>query len=1025
MNESSPYEVFQDIPLPYQSLDENGNFLFVNQAYVNALGYSKDELIGKNFAGLLHEDSVEKFKTCFARFNSLSEINEVEFELKRKNGEVISVQFSGKIQRDEAGNFLRSHCVFHNITEQKRTETELKESRRRLNTLMDNLPGMAYRCQNDHSWTMEFVSKGCLELTGFEASALIGNSETSYAKLIHEEDRDKIWNEIQKAIKAKQHFKFIYRIFTANHELKWVWEQGQGIFDQNEKLIALEGFVTDISDLKQTEEALEANYSLLSIAGEKAKFGGWSVDLSSNTCNWSDKVADIHEIPRGYSPSVDEGINFYTPESREKIRQVFKECAETGVPYDEELEIISGKGKRVWVRTVGEAVRNSKGEIVKVQGSFQDISQQKATEAALRESEEKYRLLVENQTDLVVKVDTEGRFLFASPSYCRTFGKPLSELIGKTFIPLVHKDDIASTKEATQALYSPPYSAYIEQRAMTTDGWRWLAWVDTAILDDQGKVIEIIGVGRDITDRKNAEEEIRLREIQFKKLASQVPGLIFQFMQKPDGSFCIPYANERIKEIFGCRPEDVKDDFSPVEKIFFPEDRDRVIESVKQSAKLMTAWHCEYRIQFPDQQIRWIEGNSIPEKLEDGSIVWHGFATDITERKQAEDEHKKLEAQFIQVQKMESIGRLAGGVAHDFNNMLSVIIGYAEMALLKTRDKSDLNKDLHEILTAAKRSAAITRQLLAFARQQIATPKVLDINETVEGMLKMLRRLIGENIELSWFPGAKVWPVKIDPAQIDQILANLCINARDAIDYTGKITIKTDSISFANQQNDEDFEMGPGDYVLLIISDDGCGMSDETLKNIFEPFYTTKEIHKGTGLGLATVYGIVKQNNGYIKVQSRPGHGTTFRIYLPKHFTESESAKNIEKVQKENLSGNETILLVEDEQPILLLATTMLEQVGYKVLPYSLPGAALKLVAENKEKVDLLVTDIVLPEMSGTALAKELKAVQPELKILFMSAYSPDMASQHGFMFNDDQFIQKPFAMKEFLKKIREILKSD
>lgn len=395
---------------------------------------------------------------------------------------------------------------------------------------------------------------------------------------------------------------------------------------------------------------------------------------------------------------------------------------------------------------------------------------------------------------------------------------------------------------------------------------------------------------------------------------------------------------------------------------------------------------------------------------------------DITERKLAEEEKITLEAQLRQAQKMEAIGQLAGGVAHDFNNMLSVILGHAEMAMEQVDRTLPLFADLEEISKAANRSADITRQLLAFARKQTVAPQLLDLNKTVEGMLKMLRRLIGEDIDLIWSPGAKLWPVKVDPSQIDQIMANLCLNARDAISGVGKLTIETGNNTFDQEYCDTHADFVTGDYVRISISDNGCGMSEETLAHIFEPFFTTKGVGKGTGLGLATVYGAVKQNKGFMNVYSETGLGTTFTIYLPKHATLVGGASS-GIVMQPGVGCNETILLVEDEPTILKMTARMLQYLGYNVLSKSTPREALLLAGEFDGEIQLLVTDIVMPEMNGRDLAKNILSLHPHLKCLYMSGYTSDIIAQQGILEEGVHFIQKPFSKDALATKIRLVLK--
>jgi signal transduction histidine kinase len=384
-------------------------------------------------------------------------------------------------------------------------------------------------------------------------------------------------------------------------------------------------------------------------------------------------------------------------------------------------------------------------------------------------------------------------------------------------------------------------------------------------------------------------------------------------------------------------------------------------------------------------------------------------------------EHLQLEAQFFQAQKMELVGRLAGGVAHDYNNMLSVILGYTELAMAKVKPADPVRDDLQQVLKAAKRSTSITHQLLAFARKQTIAPQVLDLNETVEGMLKMLRRLIGEDIDLAWLPETDLWPVKMDPTQVDQILANLCVNARDAIAGVGKITIETKNGAFDDSYCADHAGFVPGEFVLLAVSDDGCGMDKETQGKIFEPFFTTKAVGRGTGLGLATVYGIVKQNEGFIYVYSEPGKGTTFKIYLPR-YTGQASVKKTESAAEIPRGRGETVLVVEDEISILQLANRILDGLGYNVLTAKTPGEAKGLAEEHAGELHLLITDMVMPEMDGRDLAEQLRAFYSDIKILFMSGYTADVIAHRGILKESVHFIQKPFSRRDLAIKVREVL---
>ena len=437
-------------------------------------------------------------------------------------------------------------------------------------------------------------------------------------------------------------------------------------------------------------------------------------------------------------------------------------------------------------------------------------------------------------------------------------------------------------------------------------------------------------------------------------------------------------------------------------------------------------YESECRMKHRDGHWVWIvDRGKILTWTDDGKPEWmFGTHMDITEKKQAEHEKEELRGQLAQSQKIESVGRLAGGVAHDFNNMLGVILGHTELALNQLNSGSihSLEKNLEAIQNAAKRSASLTRQLLAFARKETIAPKILNLNGTVDGLITMLQRIIGEDIDLAWIPDRELPQIKIDPSQIDQILANLCVNARDAIGGIGKVTIETGKTSFDKEYCNRHLGFLPGDYVMLAVSDNGCGMDTETQASIFEPFFTTKDQGMGTGLGLATVYGIVKQNKGFINVYSESGRGTTFKIYLPQFISDKMPEQQNMVSRSEPLKGNETILLVEDEATILDMTTLMLETSGYSVIGTTTTEEAIEFVRNNPAKVQLLLTDVVMPNMTGRDLAEHIQAMNPSIKCLFMSGYTANVIAHQGVLEEGINFIQKPFSLKALREKVREIL---
>lgn len=482
--------------------------------------------------------------------------------------------------------------------------------------------------------------------------------------------------------------------------------------------------------------------------------------------------------------------------------------------------------------------------------------------------------------------------------------------------------------------------------------------------------------------------------------------------------------NSRWAEMLGYDLESLGSTIDEWKTLQHDEDRERVWNSINTHLEGRSSIHeIEYRMLAENGDYKWVldQGKVVSWDAEGKPLRMCGTQKDITERKMAEVEREKLQNQLTQAQKMESVGQLAGGVAHDFNNMLSVILGYTEIAMDQVDSSSSLHGDLQEVYSAGKRSADIVGQLMTFARQQTVAPQILDLNETLETMLNMLGRLLGEDIALHWLPGEELGKVKIDPSQFDQLLANLCVNARDAIAGVGTISVETRAISFDEEYCNENAGFVPGDFTLLSVSDDGCGMEKEILLKVFEPFFTTKGVGQGTGLGLATVYGIIKQNDGFINVYSEPGQGTTFNIYLPVHSSAADAPHTL-SLSEDIRGGTETILMVEDDGMVLKMGRNMLEKLGYTVQASSGPLKALQMVKASDQKIDLVITDVIMPEMNGRALAEQMYVLDSEIKVLFMSGYTADVIAHRGVLDEGVSFLHKPFTNKGLAVKVREIL---
>jgi PAS domain S-box-containing protein len=656
------------------------------------------------------------------------------------------------------------------------------------------------------------------------------------------------------------------------------------------------------------------------------------------------------------------------------------------------------------------------GELGRLAESFDSMANDLVRKGeALQKSEERFRSFVENANDIIFSLSTEGIFTYLSPRWKDALGYELDETIGRSFVPFVHPDDVAGCYSVLQRLLeSGEDQKDFECRVLHKNGsWVWYSSNGSLLRDPENGVISFLWIAHEITERKQAEETLRMSEEKYRNLFNNAEVGIYRTML--DGSETLD-VNQKYLDIVGKSREETIGKPSAINWVD-PKEREEMVRRLLADGRVSGF---EYKKLNRHTGVRNCL-TSVVLYREEG--ILEGSILDITERKRAEEENSKLEDQLMQSQKLEAVGRLAGGVAHDFNNMLGVIIGRSELALMKSEPSEPVYANLIEIRAAAERSAALTRQLLAFARKQTIAPKVINLNENVAGMLKMLQRLIGENINLTLQTASNLWPVRVDPAQIDQMLANLCVNARDAIKDVGRITIETGNSSFDTHYCATHTYVEPGEYVRIAVSDDGSGMNRETLTHIFEPFFTTKGVGEGTGLGLATVYGIVRQNNGFINVDSEPGKGTTFTICLPRHTGESGEALK-EDVAEPSPRGNETILLVEDEPGILETTALMLEGQGYSVLRAGSAAEGVRLFREQTCTVHMLITDVVMPEMNGRDLAGELLSAHPQLNCLFMSGYTSDVIAQHGVLEEGVHFIQKPFSLPDLAAKVREVLDS-
>lgn len=825
------------VPLAYQSLDIDGYLLDVNQPWLDALGYSREEVIGKHFSELLPPELADHFAVNFPQFKANGEIVGVEFALIKKDGSHLQVVFNGKIGRNAAGHFDRTHCFFQDITQRKRQEATL--------------------------------AKRLLALTRPQSTT----DAISFEDLFDPALIQRIQDEFSDAT----------------------------------------GVASIITRPDGTPITQPSNFTRLCSTIIRA------TKLGCANCFKSDAVLGRHH-PDG---------------------PIVQPCLSGGL-WDAGANITVG-GHHVANWLIGQ-VRNEAQNEQALRRYAQDIG---ADEEAVIEAFHE------------VPSMSLGRF----------------EAIAKALFTLANQLSTSAFHNLQQA--------------------------------------------RVISERQQAEAALRISEERFRLAMEATRDGLWDW----DVASGAVYYSPSYWAMLGYDADTQPQEAASWVEMIHPEDREAVLTANTDCIENRTeSFLIEYRMRTRDGGWQWIQGRgkAISRDRNGQALRMVGTHVDISERKLSEEEQEKLKAQLLQSQKMESVARLAGGIAHDFNNMLMVIMGHADLALM-TLPQEDVSRNrFRAIREVVARSVDLTRQLLAFARKQPILPIVLDLNLTIENMLSMLRRMIGENISLTWLPGMDLWPIKADPSQIDQILANLCINGRDAIGGVGKIIVETSNCTFNAEDCVSRPDLLPGDYVRISVADNGCGMDKETMAHVFEPFFTTKEMGKGTGLGLATVYGVVKQNRGVVNVYSEPGQGTVFTLYLPREADCTVIADD--DVLPEVIGGNETILVVEDEADILEMTTNMLHTLGYTVLAAADPLEALEQCAAFGGRIDLLLSDVIMPKMNGRELAVQFLHRYPQSKCLYMSGYTADIIAHQGVLDEGIHFLQKPFSHATLAAKVRETL---
>ncbi len=708
------------------------------------------------------------------------------------------------------------------------------------------------------------------------------------------------------------------------------------------------------------------------------------------------------------------------PEFSSQDKRALKDLNSLGEVLPYEKEYIRKDGSRVPVMVGGTLIKGSSSTIM---AFVLDISDQKEAARELSrvhaENELQVRtfdMLLSSISDMTYTFDREERFHYANKPVLELYAKTLEEIQGKTFADLGYPSELTDhIRQNLQQVFNTGRSVRNETQFPDAKGKTgFYEYIFNPVFGTDNMVEFVVGSARDITERKQTEEALRKAETKYRQIVESLPAIVYR--TEPDPPYVPTYVSPNI-ETFGLSSEEWYAEPDMWASLIHSEDRGRVLSTIEASRARGADSELEYRIVAQDGSIHWWQDKGRFVFDEQGHRTgWQGIILDMTTT-------KELEHQLRQGQRLESVGILAGGIAHDFNNMLTAINGYAQMTLRNLKDNDPLRANIEEIMKAGLRSAALTDQLLAFSRRQVLRPVVLNLNTVIADTLRMLQRLIGEDIQLTATLEPKIGRVIVDPGQFSQIVMNLAVNARDAMPQGGTLTIATANVFIEPEYARQHVGILPGPYVMTIVSDNGIGMSEDIKQHIFEPFFTTKEVGRGTGLGLATAYGIVKQSGGSIEVSSEEGSGTAFRVYLPR-VTAPLHVPNEKHISLDMLGGTETILLVEDEDIVRNLSRHILEECGYKVIE-AINGIEALQICARECPIDLLLTDVVMPQMGGRELSERLREIIPDLRILFTSGYTDDEVVKHGVIEIDTNFIQKPFTPDSLAQKVREVLDND
>ncbi len=990
--------IFDGALEPMVLTDAAGRYVGANRAACDLYGVPREQLVGRHRSDLGAAAVADE--TSGVGFRERGHMRGT-FTLERADGTRRALEFSS-VSNVAPGLDL---SVMVDVTDRVAAQAALERSEARFRTLTEKSSDVILLV--DRNGTLLYVSPSVIHLLGWTAEELMGGERESY---VFPEDRASVAAAHARLLDEVGEVTMEFRALHRDGSIRWIEASGRNLCADRD-VRAIVANLHDVTARVHAEGASRESHRRLEEAQAIAHVGSWTASLlPDGEVEWSREGARIFDAPEGVAMSLTSFFQRVHPEDRARFERMTRDAIEHGSPADVEHRIVRPDGSIRWVHERGVVQRDACGVAVRMVGTVKDITDRHLAVEALRASAAEFRLLAEAMPQMVWITDADGANVYVNQRWIDYTGLTLDESLGAGWTVPFYGDDLPAAERARQQATASGGTYSIECRLRRADGsYAWWLIRGVPVHDAAGTVIKWFSTCTDIDALKRAQARVVESETLL-RLTGRAARL---------GGWSISLAQSEVtwsEEICAILefPEGTQPTLEQAMRLYPPEVRELIREKIDACARDGSPFDLELPIMTGRQRRIWVRAIGTAQRDAAGAITTlYGAFQDI-------DERRKLQDQLRQTQKMEAVGRLAGGVAHDFNNLLTVILSYAAFALDSLKPGDPMRDDLAQIRSACQRATQLTRQLLAFSRQQVLQPRVIDLNDVVTDMLSMLGRLLGEDIELTTLPAPRLGCIHADPGQIEQVVVSLAVNAREAMPKGGTISLETRNVQLDAQQVAGHEGCAPGAYVMLAIRDTGPGIDAATRARMFEPFFTTKEVGKGSGLGLATVLGIVQQSGGYLEVDSELGQGATFRIYFPRTEQVASVVSSVNPAPL--LRGTETILLVEDEQHVRTVTSAVLRRHGYTVLEAANGGEAFLISKDFGQPIELLLTDVVMPRVSGRRLAEQLVRDRPAMRVLYTSGYTNDTIVLHGVLNAGVELLQKPFTPDSLLRRVRAVL---